>query len=264
MSVLERIAAYKREEVAAAKAGKLLSVLMGEAKKAAPTRGFRDALLRKQNRGEPGLIAEIKRASPSQGLIRKDFEPAELARAYEAGGAACLSVLTDGPSFQGTPEHLTEAREATALPVLRKDFMLDPYQIVESRALGADCILIIMAMADDETAAKLFTTAGDWGMDALVEVHNERELVRATALTATLIGINNRDLNTFDTDIHTTIHLARLLPAGRVTVAESGISSPADLKMLAKAGVTNYLIGESLMRAADVEQATRALLEGAA
>ena len=258
MSVLERIAAYKREEVAAAKAKKPLRVIHDEARAASRPRGFRKALAATKR----GLIAEIKRASPSKGIIRNDFEPAELARAYEMGGATCLSVLTDGPSFQGAPEHLVEAREATSLPVLRKDFMLDLYQVAESRALGADCILIIMAMVDDATAAQLYASAREWNMDALVEVHDEHELDRALKLGATLIGINNRDLMTFETDIATAVRLAARVPKGRIIVAESGLSSPADLATLAKAGITNYLVGESLMRAPDVERATRALLEG--
>jgi indole-3-glycerol phosphate synthase len=264
VSVLDHIAAYKREEIAAAKIRKPLAALMDEASKASSPRGFRATLEKNRDHGEFGLIAEIKKASPSKGLIRADFDPAKLARAYERGGATCLSVLTDAPSFQGAPEHLVRARETVSLPVLRKDFMLDPYQIVESRALGADCILIIMAMVDDNTARTLFDAAQDLGMDALVEVHNEAELNRALKLDAELIGINNRDLTTFDTDIGTAIRLVRQVPAGRLVVAESGLSSPADLKALAKAGITTYLIGESLMRAADVERATRALLEGAA
>jgi indole-3-glycerol phosphate synthase len=259
MNALERIALYKREEIAAAKARKPMPALSEEARAASKPRGFRKALAAVKR----GLIAEIKRASPSRGIIRNDFEPAELARAYETGGATCLSVLTDGPSFQGAPEHLVEAREATSLPVLRKDFMLDLYQVAESRALGADCILIIMAMVDDATAAQLYASAREWNMDALVEVHDEHELDRALKLGATLIGINNRDLMTFETDIATAVRLAARVPKGRIIVAESGLSSPADLATLAKAGVTNYLIGESLMRAPDVERATRALLEGA-
>jgi indole-3-glycerol phosphate synthase len=264
MSVLERIAAYKREEITTAKIRKPLAALMDEVSKASSPRGFRAALQKKRDHGEPGLIAEIKKASPSKGLIRADFDPAKLARSYERGGATCLSVLTDAPSFQGAPEHLVRAREATALPVLRKDFMLDPYQIVESRALGADCILIIMAMIDDKTARTLFDAAKNLGIDALVEVHNEAELNRALKLDAELIGINNRDLKTFETDIATAIRLAPQVPSDVLIVAESGLSSPADLKALAKAGITTYLVGESLMRASDVEQATRALLESAA
>ena len=212
----------------------------------------------------PALIAEIKKASPSRGLIRTDFDPAQLARAYERGGATCLSVLTDGPSFHGTPRDLYDAREATGLPVLRKDFMLEPYQVVQSRALGADCILVIIAMVDARTASDLLSAARDLDMDALVEVHNEAELDLALRLDARLIGINNRDLNTFVTDIGTALKLAPRIPAGRHVVAESGLSSPDDLRRLAKAGVTSYLIGERLMRAPDVERATRELLAGAA
>ncbi len=264
MSVLARIAAYKRDEIAAAKARKPLPALTIEARKASPPRGFRAALAAAKANGKPGLIAEIKKASPSKGLIRADFDPAALARAYARGGATCLSVLTDAPSFQGAPEHLAAARDATSLPVLRKDFLLDPYQVAESRALGADCILIIMAMVDDKTATALHAAAYDFGMDALVEVHDEAELDRALALKPTLIGINNRDLKTFDTDIGTAIRLARRIPAGPLIVAESGLASQAQLKTLAKAGITAYLIGESLMRAGDVAAATRALLEGAA
>jgi indole-3-glycerol phosphate synthase len=210
----------------------------------------------------PGLIAEIKKASPSKGIIRADFDPEVLARDYERGGATCLSVLTDTPSFQGAADDLMAARHATHLPVLRKDFMLEPYQVVQSRALGADCVLVIMAMVTDSVAATLIQTAQEWGMDALVEVHDENDLKCALALDADLIGINNRDLTTFVTDIGTAIRLKPLVPVGRHVVAESGLSTPEDLMRLARAGITSYLIGESLMRAEDVEAATHELLSG--
>jgi indole-3-glycerol phosphate synthase len=260
-TVLEKIAAYKREEVATAKRARPLRALMETARSAATPRGFRAALEKAKTEGKPGLIAEIKKASPSAGLIRADFDPERLAREYERGGATCLSVLTDAPSFQGDPEHLKLARQATRLPVLRKDFMLDPYQVVEARALGADCILIILSMVDDEAAGVLVETAGEWQMDVLVEVHDETEVRRALGLDATLIGINNRDLKTFVTDIGTAIKLKPRVPSGCHVVAESGLSKPEDLERLAAAGISSYLIGESLMRAADVEAATRTLLK---
>lgn len=262
-NILDKIAAYKREEVAAAKAARPLNLLMGDARHASPPRGFRAALDAAKAAKRPGLIAEIKKASPSKGVIRADFDPETLARAYERGGASCLSVLTDAPSFQGAPEDLVVARQATHLPVLRKDFMLEPYQIVQSRALGADCILVIMAMLKDEAVAKLLGAAREWGMDALVEVHDESELKRALEFDAQLIGVNNRDLKTFVTDIATTIRLKPQIPPDRHVVAESGLSSPEDLKKLAEAGVSSYLIGESLMRADDLEAATHSLLSGA-
>ena len=264
MTILSEITAYKREEVAAAKERLPLAELETIARDAPKVRPFAQALDDTRETGCVALIAEIKKASPSKGLIRENFDPAELARDYELGGAACLSVLTDTPSFQGSPEHLAAARDAVRLPVLRKDFILDPYQIVESRALWADCILIIVAMHDKKTVRDLCKTARDWGMDALIEVHNEPELDIALAADTDLIGINNRDLNTFVTDIGVTLKLAPKIPPGRHIIAESGLSSPFELKRLAKVGVTAYLIGESLMRAANVERATRDLIVGAA
>jgi indole-3-glycerol phosphate synthase len=260
MSILDDIAAYKREEIAAAKAKLPQVEIEASARAASPPRGFRDALMRRRNAARIGLVAEIKKASPSKGLIRADFNPAALARAYERGGATCLSVLTDTPSFQGAPEFLVAAREATALPVLRKDFMLDTYQVAEARAWGADAILVILAMVDDALAAALLTAARAWGMDALVEVHNEAELDRALVLGTNLIGINNRDLKTFATELAVTLSLAPRIPKDRLVVAESGMSRREDLDLLASAGVTSFLIGEGLMRQDDVEAATRKLI----
>jgi len=260
MSILDKIAAYKREEVAAAKHERPLRLMMQAARHASPPRGFRAALERAREEERPGLIAEIKRASPSAGVIRADFDPEKLARDYELGGASCLSVLTDTPSFQGAHDDLRVARQATHLPVLRKDFMLDPYQIVEARALGADCILVILAMVDDALAAKLLGAAREWDMDAIIEVHDDEELTRALAFDDGMIGINNRNLKTFVTDIGTSIRLKPMIPEGRHVIAESGLSKPEDLKRLAEHGINSYLIGESLMRADDVEAATHQLL----
>jgi indole-3-glycerol phosphate synthase len=260
MTILERIRDYKAEEVAARRAARPLAAVEAEARAAPAVRPFRAALAAAEAAGRYGLIAEIKKASPSKGLIRADFDPPALARAYAEGGAACLSVLTDAPSFQGADAYLSAAREASGLPVLRKDFMLDPYQVAEARALGADCILVIMAMVEDALAAELADAARHWGMDALVEVHDRAELDRAAALAPRLVGVNNRDLRTFETRLETTEALAPHAPAGALIVAESGLHAPADLARMARAGSRSFLIGESLMRAADVAAATRAIL----
>ncbi|MGB0682826.1 MAG: indole-3-glycerol phosphate synthase TrpC [Magnetovibrionaceae bacterium] len=262
--VLAKICADKREHVAKRKSVEPLSALEDVARGAPKPRGFVASLQAKRDAGAYGLIAEIKRASPSKGMIRPDFDPPSLAQAYAAAGAACLSVLTDEPYFKGRDLYLLEARAAVKLPVLRKDFMLDAYQIVESRALGADCILLIMAALEDSEAADLEALALELGMDVLVEVHNAEELERALPLKSPLLGINNRNLKTLEVDIATTEELSKMVPEGKILVSESGLYQKSDLDRMAKSGADCFLVGESLMRQDDVEAATRTLLTGLA
>lgn len=259
MTILDDIAGYKIQEVAKAKQQVSPEEMIARARKASPVRGFRSALLAAKRENRVGLIAEVKKASPSKGLIRADFDPVAIAQAYERGGASCLSVLTDTPSFQGALSYLTAARAAITLPVMRKDFLIDPYQVAEARAAGADAILVILAMVDDATACVLMDEAHAYGMDVLVETHNQAEMERALTLGADTIGINNRNLHTFETRLETTLALAPMVPKDKLVIAESGFSRRTDLELMATAGVTTFLIGEGLMRQKDVAAAAAKL-----